>query len=518
MLQQQRGDQATAVQGLEQVDGVEHPLLVGMSQLLDERLHRRRIGEVGPRGRGLHLAPLDAAPEAREVLAPGADGGHHPERHHDQARVADLLPVEPEAPGLDQHEGQQRGQPLGEAVDRHVHERLGPVLEGGRQRKEENLAGGLVERVAQRGVQHPGERGRPERAVQQHDEPGHTQAGREHEEREAHAQVAVDPAREGDLDEEADGGEVERDLGQELRQVVGGGAALEGLRRHVELLLDEAGADRGEGDHEGDDLEVAGLPQQPEGLLATDALLLGRDGAAPAGGCLPFHDQHREPGAQKEDARAAEQQVLGPQPANDESGQAGSGHAAQARPAADEAEDALGLPRVVDVVGERPELADEQQAEDEAEQVEAHRDPVARRPEQEPEADEHRRHQGESQRGHVAARQARHEDAVALHQHADEQARRELDVGEVVGAQARDELGARDRFDDVVRRHRQERVGEHHEPRAELAFPELRHGGERATEPAVAHVRGRARSLTGVCPVAYGCAGSMSTRISRQRP
>ena len=71
----------------------------------------------------------------------------------------------------------------------------------------------------------------------------------------------MDPAREGDLDEEADGGEVQRHLGQELRQVVGRGAALEGLRRHVELLLDEAGADRGEGDHEGDDLEVAGLVQ-----------------------------------------------------------------------------------------------------------------------------------------------------------------------------------------------------------------------------------------------------------------
>ena len=79
----------------------------------------------------------------------------------------------------------------------------------------------------------------------------------------------------------------ERDLGQELGQRVGGGAPLERLRGHVELLLDDAGADRGERDHERDDLEVARLAQQPDGLLAADALLLGGDGAAPAGRGLP---------------------------------------------------------------------------------------------------------------------------------------------------------------------------------------------------------------------------------------
>ena len=50
--------------------------------------------------------------------------------------------------------------------------------------------------------------------------------------------------------------------------------------------------------------------------------------------------------------------------------EAGAHGAAEAGAAADEAEQPLGLARIVDVVGERPELADEQ-AEDQAEDVEA---------------------------------------------------------------------------------------------------------------------------------------------------
>ena len=43
--------------------------------------------------------------------------------------------------------------------------------------------------------------------------------------------------------------------------------------------------------------------------------------------------------------------------------------AAERRAAADEPEQALGLPRVVHDVGERPELADEQDAEDQRRQM-----------------------------------------------------------------------------------------------------------------------------------------------------
>ena len=55
------------------------------------------------------------------------------------------------------------------------------------------------------------------------------------------------------------------------------------------------------------------------------------------------------------------------------------GDAAEAGAAADEAEDALGLARIVDLVGERPELADEEDPEDQAHQVEQRPTPIPRR-------------------------------------------------------------------------------------------------------------------------------------------
>ncbi len=53
--------------------------------------------------------------------------------------------------------------------------------------------------------------------------------------------------------------------------------------------------------------------------------------------------------------------------------------AAEARATADEAEQPLGLPRIVDVVGQRPELADQQHRQDQPDDVERDRDPVLRR-------------------------------------------------------------------------------------------------------------------------------------------
>src|SRR5688572_31013912 len=50
--------------------------------------------------------------------------------------------------------------------------------------------------------------------------------------------------------------------------------------------------------------------------------------------------------------------------------------AAQTGAGTDEAEQPLGLPGVVDLVGQRPELADEEEAEDLTEQVKRHGDPL----------------------------------------------------------------------------------------------------------------------------------------------
>ena len=60
------------------------------------------------------------------------------------------------------------------------------------------------------------------------------------------------------------------------------------------------------------------------------------------------------------------------------------------RAAADEPEQPLGLPRIVDDVGERPELADEQDAEDQAPDVERRPTPSRRAVlEQDPEHEHH---------------------------------------------------------------------------------------------------------------------------------
>ena len=79
--------------------------------------------------------------------------------------------------------------------------------------------------------------------------------------------------------------------------------------------------------------------------------------------------------------------------------------------------------------------------------------------------------------------------AVALHDHADGEGRHQRDVGDVVGAELRDELRSRDRLEDVVRRHRQERVGEHHDERDALLLADVDDRSEEAAEQATHQVR-----------------------------
>ena len=75
--------------------------------------------------------------------------------------------------------------------------------------------------------------------------------------------------------------------------------------------------------------------------------------------------------------RARQQQVDGADRRGGDRERA-AGDAAERRAAADEAEQPLGLPRVVDEVGERPELADEEHAEDLPGEIERDRHPRCR--------------------------------------------------------------------------------------------------------------------------------------------
>ena len=76
------------------------------------------------------------------------------------------------------------------------------------------------------------------------------------------------------------------------------------------------------------------------------------------------------------DDGAEEEQRVGADPFGDERGNARARQPAERRAAADEPEEPLGLSRIVDGVGQRPELADQQNGEDQTEDVERDRHPL----------------------------------------------------------------------------------------------------------------------------------------------
>ena len=310
--QQQRRDQVALVQGIEQVDGVEHAARFRVRQLAHQRFDRLRpevgAADVG----GHHVLLLDAAPERPQVLLARPHRREHPQPDHGQAGVAQLLPVPAQAPVLDQDEDQQRPHALRQPVHRHVDERLGAVLQFHRQRQEQYLARGLVHGVTQRGVEHAGQARRPQRAVEQHHHRGGAQAHRQHQQREADAEHAMDAAGQPHLDHEADQRQVNRDLREERRDGVGIGGALGFRRRHVELLLDDRGADGRKADHQRDHLQVPGRSKQLDGLAAADALVLaGLGGVARARRLLALQDEGDDEEAEAHDRGADQQHLLG---------------------------------------------------------------------------------------------------------------------------------------------------------------------------------------------------------------
>ena len=164
------------------------------------------------------------------------------------------------------------------------------------------------------------------------------------------------------------------DLGEEDRDGVGRRLALRCGRRHVELLLDDRRADGSETDHQRDDLQMARVRSRCKRFAAADTFLSRPAARVLRSGCARV--------AEGSIARRSREQAIIRVPLISSMlvvpirvGQANqdrrAGDAAEAGAAADEAEDPLGLPGVVDEIGKRPELADEQDAEDRPEQVEA---------------------------------------------------------------------------------------------------------------------------------------------------
>jgi hypothetical protein len=131
MRQQQRRHQAPLVHRFEQIHRVKHAPRLGMGELADQRFDRRGIGIVEAQRRRLDDLLLDAAAERSQVLAARRHRRDHPQPHHRQTGVTELLPVETESPVFDQDQDQQRPHTLRKAIHRHVDERFGAIFQLG---------------------------------------------------------------------------------------------------------------------------------------------------------------------------------------------------------------------------------------------------------------------------------------------------------------------------------------------------------------------------------------------------
>ena len=472
------------VHRIQQLDGVEHTPGLGVRQLADQCLDCLGAEGRAAQVRRHHVLSLDAAPKRPQVLLARPDGRQHPQPDHRQAGVTQLLPVPAQAPVLDQHQDQQRAHALRQPVHRDVDKRLGAVFQFRGQWQKQYFPRRLVEGVAQRGVEDPGQARRPQGPVEQDDDARRAKADRQHQQREADAEHAMNAAGETDLDDEANQRQVDRDLGEKGRDGVGVVLARSLGDRHVQLLFDDRRADRGKGNHHRDHLQVPRRTEQLDGLAAAHALVFtGLGGVTGARRLLAPHDEGDDEEAAAHDGGADQQHLLGAERFHQKRRQRCAGGAAQAGAAADKPENALGLAGIVDVVGERPELADQQHREDRSEQVERDRDPpLAGVGQQDPEQQQQAGHPGLRHGNGPAPRHRLHQHGVALHQEADQDAGAKLHPRQVVGAEARDELRPGDRSDHVVTRHREERVQKHQQGGGRLAVAQLHDGAEDAGE------------------------------------
>ena len=202
VIEEERRDQVALVERFEDVYRVDDSRRFGIRELLHQCLDRAEVGDVQTKLRRGQVAPLDALSECGQVSAAGADRHEDPQHHHGETRIAQALPVETQAPGFDQHEQEKRTQRLCVPVHGDVDERLGLELDVLGQREKQDLAGRLVNGVAKRLVEHAREPRRPEAGVEQHDDRARSQADRQHHQREADAQIAVDLAGQPHLDDE----------------------------------------------------------------------------------------------------------------------------------------------------------------------------------------------------------------------------------------------------------------------------------------------------------------------------
>ena len=263
---------------------------------------------------------------------------------------------------------------------------------------------------------------------------------------------------------------------RERSQRVGLSAALELLGRHAHLQVEDDGAQRAEADDHGDQLNLPRGEEELKRFARTQPAEFFFAARASHGIAFAPEHEHHDDDAERERCRAHEQEGVRTERLGDERGNARARHPAQHGAAADEPEQPLGLTRIVDGIGQRPELADQQDREDQSEQVERRCHPFLPGLEQEPEHHEDD-DDGALRDGNDPPRRRQRRDLdVALHDDANEDTGDELHVRKVLGAEIRDVFRPRDRLHDVVRGHRQERIGEHQQDGCRLVRPHLSEG------------------------------------------
>jgi hypothetical protein len=147
VMEQQRRDQIAFVERLEQINRIDHTLLVRTGKFFDERLDRRKIRHIDAYVLGFDVAPFEALTKRSQVLAFGATGHHVPHGSQAKAHPTDLGPREPKTPRLDEQQDEDRTDTSCDPIDGDVDERLNFLTELGRQGQKQDFTGGLVDRV-----------------------------------------------------------------------------------------------------------------------------------------------------------------------------------------------------------------------------------------------------------------------------------------------------------------------------------------------------------------------------------
>ena len=267
-----------------------------------------------------------------------------------------------EAEDVQRHEEDDRAEAFAdETVRDHIDEGLRFQLDIGRKRQKQRLPSRLVDTVAERAIGDTSDGRSPEPLVENDEKSGRGEAYRQKGQRDADSEDLVDARCEINLNDEAEERDEERDRREKACNVVAVVAL--GLRDHIKLLLERGRAERAKADDERDELQVFRLAQHRHRLTAAHG---GLDLERRIGVDLrSLLDLEHEKETDCEDSGAEQDEVHGAEGRRELHREPGAHHAPDRRARPNEAEDPLRLARIVDIVRECPELADQKDSEKE---------------------------------------------------------------------------------------------------------------------------------------------------------